>query len=266
MLRFSSLRIVLWDIDGTLVTTAGAGRRALDRAFEQLHGWRDASADLKFDGRTDPWIVDRILEARGVSVTASARGAVLDRYVALLDDELAAPPAGRAFGPLPGVVSMLDRLERSGCAVGLLTGNIESGARRKLGAFDLWRRFAFGAYGDDAPTRPGLLPVALERARAALGRRFAPRDAVVIGDTIHDIEVGRVHGARTLGVATGGGTTLDELARAGADRVARTLDEDLAALERWILHSTGPDLHGGATGREAEAVPGALGTAQGRTS
>jgi phosphoglycolate phosphatase-like HAD superfamily hydrolase len=261
------LRIVLWDIDGTLVTTAGAGRRAIDRAFVDLFGWRDASAGIKFDGRTDPWLVDRILEARGVAAERwpEHRDEVLGAYVARLADELAAPPSDRAFGPLPGVVDLLDRLARRGCAVGLLTGNIEPGARAKLGAFGLWERFAFGAYGDDAPDRPGLLPVALERAQSRLGRRFEPAEAVVIGDTPHDVEVGRVHGARTLAVATGGGTTFQELERAGADRVVRTLAEDPAELERWIM-GTVTALHGGAAGNGLEAVPGVSGTAQGRTS
>jgi phosphoglycolate phosphatase-like HAD superfamily hydrolase len=212
----SSRRIVvLWDIDGTLVTTAGAGRRAIDRAFLELHGWSDATKDVRMDGRTDPWIVDEVFRLRGLEQHrfSSARRAVLARYVERLDAELETPPPGRPFGPLPGVVAALEMLAgRDDCVLGLLTGNIEQGAKRKLARFDLWRYFPFGAWGDDADERPALLPVALLRAKVRHGVPFEPGHAVIVGDTPRDVAVGQAHGARTIAVATGGGYGLEELA------------------------------------------------------
>jgi phosphoglycolate phosphatase-like HAD superfamily hydrolase len=223
--------VVLWDIDGTLVTTAGAGRRAIDRAFLELHGWEDASRDLRMDGRTDPWIVDEVFRLRGFVPGSSAeRLAVLERYVGHLERELDRAPEGRPFGPLPGIVAALEALAaRKDCVSGLLTGNIEPGARRKLERFDLWRFFAFGAYGDDAPERPGLLPVALERA-ARGARRYSPREAVVIGDTPRDVGVGQAHGARTIAVATGGGYKHADLVACRPDHVFMDLSDTDALL------------------------------------
>src|SRR4051812_15527099 len=104
--------LVLWDIDGTLVTTAGAGRRAIDRAFFELHGWKDATVSLRMDGRTDPWIVEETFRAHGLEPDrfATAQKALLARYVEHLASELREPPPGRPFGPLPGVVRALEVL------------------------------------------------------------------------------------------------------------------------------------------------------------
>ncbi|MEZ0227098.1 MAG: HAD family hydrolase [Planctomycetota bacterium] len=207
--------LLLWDIDGTLVTTAGAGRRAIDKAFLDVHGWKDATKSLFFDGRTDPWIVEETFRAHGFTPRErdGARRAVLERYVAHLEHELANPPAGKPFGPLPGIERALAELaRRDDCTLALLTGNIEPGARRKLERFDLWRFFRFGAYGDDAEERPALLPVALGRAANGHGLAFEAHHAVVVGDTPRDVEVGRKHGARTIAVATGGGYRREDLA------------------------------------------------------
>src|SRR2546423_13247078 len=150
--------LVLWDIDGTLVTTASAGRRAIDRAFLELHGWEEATRDVRMDGRTDPWIVDEVFRQHGLPAgDVRARGAVLLRYVQHLAHELRMePPAGRAFGPLPGVVAGLQALIERGCTVALLTGNIEAGAKHKLERLHLWRYFPFGAPGDHAPEGTGV--------------------------------------------------------------------------------------------------------------
>ncbi|MBI3724630.1 HAD family hydrolase, partial [bacterium] len=125
--------VVLWDIDGTLVTTASAGRRAVDRAFRDLHGFEDATAGVPMAGRTDPWIVDCVLRGRGVEPTLERRRAVLSRYLEHLAGELEPVPAGRPFGPLPGVQAALEALAgREDCLQGLLTGNVLGGARAKL--------------------------------------------------------------------------------------------------------------------------------------
>jgi phosphoglycolate phosphatase-like HAD superfamily hydrolase len=226
-------RLVLWDIDGTLVRTAGAGRRAIDRAFLELHGWASATEGVRMDGRTDPWIVDEVFRARKCEAPNrdEAKRAILGRYLEHLGGELEPVPPGQLFGPLPGIVRALEELAaRDDARQGLLTGNIAPGARKKLERFDLWRFFPFGAWGDDAPQRPALLPVALERARE-LGHRFEPGEAVVIGDTPRDIEVGRVHGARTIAVATGGGFRVDELAAHEPDHVFEDLGDTDAFLK-----------------------------------
>jgi phosphoglycolate phosphatase-like HAD superfamily hydrolase len=204
--------LLLWDIDGTLVATAGAGRRAIDAAFLSVLGVADATAGIRFDGCTDPWICHEVFKVRGVprSKFAGLTREVLARYVENLDQALAAPPEGKRFGPLPGIEAALAALaRRDDCVLALLTGNIEPGARKKLERFDLWRYFHFGAWGDDADERPALLPVALRKA-AHLGS-FEPRHAVVVGDTPRDVAVGQAHGARTIAVATGGGYSRAEL-------------------------------------------------------
>lgn len=226
-------RLVLWDIDGTLVKTMGAGRRAIDRAFLELYGWAQATEGVRMDGRTDPWICEEVFRQRKLAPARfdEARRAVLARYVQLLEAELATPAEGPQFGPLPGITAALAALASHGDAKqGLLTGNIEPGAKRKLERFDLWRYFPVGAYGDDAPERPGLLPVALARAEERLGHRFAPGQAVVVGDTPRDIEVGRVHGARTIAVATGGAYGRAELAAHDPDHLFDDLSDTEALL------------------------------------
>jgi phosphoglycolate phosphatase-like HAD superfamily hydrolase len=229
------MKLVLWDIDGTLVKTAGAGKRAVDRAFLELFGWSDATASVRMDGRTDPWIVDEVFRQRELPAHRfdEARRAVFARYVEHLGPELALSPNDRAFGPLPGIEAALEAIaSRDDARQGLLTGNIEPGARRKLERFDLWRYFPFGAFGDDAAERPALLPVALARAEARFsGARFAPAQAVVVGDTPRDIEVGHRHGARTVAVATGGGYQRDELAACGPDHLFTDLSDTRAFLE-----------------------------------
>jgi phosphoglycolate phosphatase-like HAD superfamily hydrolase len=127
---------------------------------------------------------------------------------------------------LPAVVESLERLAaRPGeAAVGLLTGNWEPGARTKLAAFDLNRFFAFGAYGCDAVDRSALPPVALERAERALGRRFAPAETLIVGDSVHDVACARANGIRCLAVATGR-TTAAALEAAGADWVVADLTD-----------------------------------------
>ena len=134
---------------------------------------------------------------------------------------------------LPGVVELLERqAERSDRAVALLTGNWEPGARTKLSRFDLNRFFDFGAFGCDGFDRAELPPVALERAEARLGRRFAPAEVLIIGDTLHDVTCARAHGIPCLAVATGYAPA-GELRAAGADWVAADLPEALELID-WL--------------------------------
>lgn len=198
------MRLLLFDLDGTLLHSDGAGRRALDAAFAERCGWEDATAGVSFAGSTDPGIVADVFARFGRDPGEAAEEAphLFACYVRHLEAQLATR-AG-SVRALPGAPELLPALAARGDVVlGVLTGNVEGGARLKLAAAGLSWSFAVGAFGDEAPTRPDLLPVALTRTRALTGRSLAPADVVVIGDTPRDVEVARVHGARAVGVACG---------------------------------------------------------------
>lgn len=219
MIRTPSV-LVLFDIDGTLVRTAGAGVRGMDDAFERLHGRRDALRGVTVAGRTDRAILTEIFSQWGEALTEAAVAPLLDAYLEALERELRLG-GGPAFGVLPGVHDALDALDaHPGFTLGLLTGNFERGAEIKLAHFDLWRRFRFGAFGDHHTDRRALVPVALDRARAD---GIEPTHVVVIGDTPLDVDCAHAHGATAVAVATGD-YTREELAATGAEIVVDTLE------------------------------------------
>jgi len=207
------MRLVLFDIDGTILLTDGAGRRAVHRALIEVFG-STGPVDHRFDGKTDPQIVRELMRHEGhPDAHIDARMARLfDRYVDYLHDELRAGAAGVRL--MPGVAALIDALEaRDDVILGLLTGNLEAGARAKLAAGGIDPdRFRVGAYGSDHETRGALPAVAQRRVREELGLELAGRDVVVIGDTPADLECGRDIGARAIGVATGQ-FSVDELRR-----------------------------------------------------
>ncbi len=194
-------RVVLFDVDNTLTASGGAGMRALEGALVDVIGHAGPMPKVAYAGRTDPHILAELLTRLGRARDAALEAIIMTRYLERLEDELARAP-GRV---LPGVGALLAALaDRAHVAVGLLTGNVARGAEVKLRAHGLWDAFAFGAFGDDAETRPGLLPVALDRHRAATGRHVsAMADVFVIGDTVHDVAVARTHGAVAVAVGTG---------------------------------------------------------------
>jgi phosphoglycolate phosphatase-like HAD superfamily hydrolase len=201
----SARRLVLFDIDGTLLLTAGAGRRAIRAALADDIGDEGVFDQVRFDGKTDPQIVAELLHAAGdPEPCAEARiAAVCARYAGLLEQELARGTATVSL--MPGVGPLLDRLEASaGVVLGLLTGNIARGAELKLraGGIDP-ARFAVGAYGSDSAFRPHLPAIAARRAEPWFGRVPAGHDVVIIGDTPADVTCGREIGARAVAVATG---------------------------------------------------------------
>ncbi len=204
------MRIALFDIDGTLLASGGAGRRAMETALMEVFG-SIGPAGYAYDGKTDRQIVRELMRADGRTDAEIEAGMprVFARYLAELDVEKSA----QAIRALPGVEAVLDALEpRDDVVLGLLTGNVIDGARVKLGAaaIDI-ERFVLGAYGSDHELRPELPRIARERAIAALARDV-PRDAlVVIGDTPLDIACAHAQGARALAVATGR-FSVDELA------------------------------------------------------
>jgi len=224
-------RLALFDIDGTLIHTARAGVRGMNAAFRDLHGHEDALAGMTFAGRTDRAIVFEAFAQLGIDRSQAALDRLRDAYLAHLSAELGHPVEGARV--LPGVTGVLDALEaHSNVGVGLLTGNFERGAAIKLGHFDLWRRFGFGAFGDAHEDRRALVPIAIEAAEAAIGQRIAAQDVVVIGDTPLDIDCARAHGAISVGVATGP-YSVEQLRDVGADVVLDTL-EDVPALLRVL--------------------------------
>ncbi len=202
-------KLILWDIDGTLILTQGAGMGALDRAFQKLHGRRPDLTKLDLSGRTDQWIAAQVLAHNQLPVTPAAIHGYLEAYLELLHTEV----TSRAGRVLPGILALLDLLhQRSDVAQGLLTGNLHRGAHIKLEHYKVWHYFAFGAFGDDSPVRNDLGPHALRRAKEKHAVDFAPEHTFVIGDTPHDIECGQAIGAKTIGVSTGRFSVADLLA------------------------------------------------------
>jgi phosphoglycolate phosphatase len=207
--------LLLWDIDGTLITSGGAGMRALRRALQRVFAIDGSINDIDFAGHTDRWIMRQILTKFGLPATEENFSRFAKGYVAALPSEL----ADRGVHPLPGVLVLLEAaVARGDIALGLLTGNLRDGAAAKLGSRDLWRYFPFGAFADDSEDRNRLGPFALRRARAHHGVDFAPSDTWVIGDTPHDVVCARAFGARAIGVATGRHSA-DQLRAEDADAV-----------------------------------------------
>lgn len=210
-------RLVLFDIDGTLLMSRGAGRRALVAAMADLLTLSEALDAVRFDGKTDPQIVVELLAASGdpEPEVPERISQVLDRYVACLERELGRPE--HRTDVLPGIAELLDRIERTSEAVlGLLTGNVRTGAELKLrsAAIDPGR-FRVGAFGCDHRDRSALPPIAARRAAPLFGREPAGATVVIIGDTPADMTCGVSIGARAIGVATGS-YRADDLMAAGA--------------------------------------------------
>ena len=207
-------RLILFDIDGTLVLTGGAGGRAMARAFEDVFGFSNGLGAISMAGRTDAWIVSQMLAEHGIADAGPHLQRFHDVYVRHLATEVLQPSAEKRV--LPGVRVLLDTLAaRDDVYVALLTGNYRRGAEIKLEHFDLWRYFGAGAYGDDSHDRNGLLWTALANVDA-VGPRVRPSEVVIIGDTPLDVAVAVAGGARSLGVATGS-YDVDTLLESGAD-------------------------------------------------
>jgi len=197
------MHLVLFDIDGTLLWSDGAGRRSMERALVQAFG-TTGDAAYRYDGKTDRQIVRDLMRGAGhddARIDAAMAG-LFETYLAGLQAELA---DGANVRVLPGVPEVLDALERRDDVVlGLLTGNVEHGARAKLGAAGIdFARFRVNAFGSDHEHRPMLPAVAQARMREALGHEVGGDRVVIIGDTPADIACGRDIGARAIAVATG---------------------------------------------------------------
>lgn len=217
-------KLVLFDIDGTLVLTGGAGLRAMNRALEEVFGHANGLDGIPVAGRTDWAILSDAVRRVGRSLDGALLADLEHRYVTTLAEEIQHRGDGDK-AVLPGIRQILDELaRRDEVLVGLVTGNFEAGARVKLGYFDLWRYFACGAFGGDAADRNALVPFALERARACGLPDIADEDILVIGDTPHDITCAHAAGAIAVGVATGSSSVAD-LRAAGAEHVFSDLSD-----------------------------------------
>ncbi|MEZ5125958.1 MAG: HAD hydrolase-like protein [Thermoleophilia bacterium] len=208
-------RLVLFDIDCTLIDGHGAGTRAILRAVREVYGAEGDLGAYSFHGRTDPAIVRDIVALWSTGDDALAQTIedrlpdCLTRYVELLEHEIS---VGHVE-VLPGVQALITALAADRrTIVGLLTGNVEPGARLKLAPTELLPHFRVAAYGSDSEKRPDLPAIAVERARSLTGHRFAGKEIVIIGDTPADITCGADLGVRTIAVATGRYTVADLIA------------------------------------------------------
>jgi phosphoglycolate phosphatase len=230
------MRVVLFDIDGTLLRSGGVGRIAMERALTAVFG-STGSADYHYDGKTDRQIVRELMHIDGLTDEEidSRMDNLLGKYIDGLHEELAS--GRREVRVLPGVCELLDALDaREDVTIGLLTGNIEPGARAKLGAAGIdFDRFKVNAFGSDNELRPALPGVAHKRAQDHLGKQIPGDRIIVIGDTPADIRCGEEIGARAIGVATGRYST-DDLASHGAYAVFENL-ADTARVVEIILNA-----------------------------
>jgi phosphoglycolate phosphatase len=223
-------RLLLFDIDGTLLSTEGAARRAFERGLIDVYGEAGPIATWRFDGKTDPQIARELLSAAGLSDERIDAGlpALWDAYLAELQHEMAQP--GYETRVYPGVRALLDSLvAHPDVFLGLLTGNIARGADLKLSSAGLRDYFQFGAFGSDCEQRTGLPAVAVQRVLESSGTAFRGRDVVVIGDTPHDIRCGESLGVFSVGVATGH-HPVEELLEVGADAVFNDFADTTAVL------------------------------------
>jgi phosphoglycolate phosphatase-like HAD superfamily hydrolase len=226
-------KLVLFDIDGTLLSAGRAARESILAALAQAYSWQPQPEHQDrqrhdFSGKTDPQIVrELVTEALGRERCEEGLSRALDMYL----EELGQRLTPGAVVTKPGVPEVLARLAvETRVTLGLLTGNIERGARMKLAPPDLNRYFPFGAFGSDSADRYELASIALARAEGATGRRFSGKSIVIIGDSVHDIACGRSLGVCAVAVATGP-TAADRLAAEKPDALLESFADVERALE-----------------------------------
>ena len=199
---------MLFDIDGTLIRSGGAGVKAFGKTFATEFRLPEATKAIVFQGRTDVSLVRQIFRQNQIEESDANFRRFFDRYPFWLDHYLHVLQGG----PCEGVFEFIDGLKVNGHApmLGLLTGNIRLGAELKLRRYDLWHHFQMGAFADDHEDRNCIAGVAQKRGGELLGRDLKGEEILVIGDTAHDVECGKSIGAKALAVATGG-VSLEEL-------------------------------------------------------
>jgi phosphoglycolate phosphatase-like HAD superfamily hydrolase len=218
-----SIRLVLFDIDGTLLRGGPKLRQWFGGALEEVFQDCGDLDGYSFAGKTDPQIVSDLMTAAGFSASEVKSGLPLVKHSYL--ERLRRRLRTEDLELLPGVLDLLSHLAAYvDVTLGLLTGNWETGARLKLSCVGLNHFFPFGAYGDGHRSRMSLPPVALERAAAVAGRPFSPDETLLVGDSLLDVECARAHGLRSAAVATGYASE-EELKASGADWVLPHLGE-----------------------------------------
>jgi phosphoglycolate phosphatase-like HAD superfamily hydrolase len=224
-------RLLLFDIDGTLITSGGAGEAALKDAMRSRFGVEEDLAGIILAGATDARIARELLEKHGIAVSSENVAALLDTYLGHLSDRI-----GRHDGKLlPGIVPLLNVLShREDAVLALLTGNVSRGAEIKLTHYGVWDFFEFGAFADDHHDRNELGKFARARALERHGEEFPPSRIYVIGDTPKDIECGRAIGACTVAIATGHYSAAEL-----KDHSPDFLFEDLSDTDRVVSHLFG---------------------------
>ena len=196
------LKLLLFDIDGTLIRSGGAGRTSMEKAFKKLYGIENGFGGIEMMGRTDPAILAEALEKHDLELRPDQVSQFMELYFQFLKVEIQVPLEGKII--CPGIPSLLSALQaRSDLILGLLTGNWRTSGMIKLGHFGIDKFFTLGAFGDDSSIREELVPVALERFVEKRGERIVKENVYIIGDTPLDIHCARPHGVRTVAVATG---------------------------------------------------------------
>jgi phosphoglycolate phosphatase-like HAD superfamily hydrolase len=216
------VRLVLFDIDGTLVHTGHAGTRAFAKTFASEFNLHHGSEKMKFAGRTDVSLVREFFRIHGYEESPANFRRFFDHYVHWLDHILAHTTGRECAGVRQFIQELLDLPQPP--LLGLLTGNIQLGAEIKLRRFDLWDFFVMGGFADDHEDRNHIAAAALQRGRRVLDPHLQPQEIVVIGDTPFDVRCGKFIGAKTLAVATGG-STFEELKPHGADWTVENLTQ-----------------------------------------
>lgn len=221
--------LILFDIDGTLVLTGGAGGRAMRRAFHEIFHIDDAFDGIPMPGRTDLSIIRDALTRAGLTNENVRIARLCDRYCHYLAEALQEPHPRKMI--MPGVRELLDALQpREDVFLALLTGNFARAAQLKLEHFDLWRYFRCGAFAEDAEDRNHLVPIALERAVAHGAPVPAADRVIIVGDTPLDVACAAASGARAVAVATGPADVVT-LRACGADVVFENLSDTRAFLD-----------------------------------
>ena len=195
-------KILLFDIDGTLLLTGGAGRIAFERAFHKLFHIPEAWGDLIPDGKTDPSIIEEISQRTlGRRLAKHEYSTLLEHYLIYFRDEIRNTPH---FRLMPGVTELLDILsKRNNILMGLATGNLEEAAWLKLEKGNIRKFFSFGGFDSDSSDRSEITRIAAERGEKIFGRKVDSHDVYVIGDTYHDVRAAKKLGFKTVAVTTG---------------------------------------------------------------